>query len=279
MGRHNLRLRISSRYGRLSTRPRISTGRFGSVLDSTISVGTVLKYSAIILLFIVVFGFVFMLGQHYADKNAPAETEEEQTKIESATSTDAEPSETEKDPVNEDPNEEVTEKEAPVETAEEIPAETTETAPAQEVDTTPKITTTETPKETTLCVAKSAGFDYQYSKINATVSAINTEKKGDNWAVITSVEISISNNENCIIANPTQIKIKMNTRGKGSSWWDDETFLPDTFLKLMPGETVMETVPVHVSYSDIYMEKDFKLVVFDEYGIDMATYKKYVTLK
>jgi hypothetical protein len=291
MVRHNIRLRVSSTgFKRITYRPKIRTGRFigrgrfGDVLDSNISLRSLLKYAAIILLFIAVLGFVFALGKYYGQG---AHQEKQTTTIAKETADneiegDAVQTlkETEKEELPEtepDTDTETVQEEEP--RAEPEPETTTQTTQNDiaVTETVTHTTTTETPKQE-LCAAKPAGFDYPYSMVNVTVNKINKEKKSDNWAVMTSVEISITNGESCIITNPTQIKLKMNNKGKGSNWWDDEVFLPETFQKLMPGETVSETVPVHVSYSDIYMEKDFKLVVFDDYGIDMATYKKYVTL-
>ncbi|MBN1544540.1 hypothetical protein JW898_03710 [Candidatus Woesearchaeota archaeon] len=127
------------------------------------------------------------------------------------------------------------------------------------------------------CTNKVAGFDYPYSRIVVDVSNFQRENRGDNWASITSLKLTITNNELCTIVNPTKIKLKLNPRGKGSVWWDDDVFLPESYWKMLPGETVSEIVPVHVSYSDIYSEKDFKLTVFDDYDIEMTTFKKYIT--
>ncbi len=122
-----------------------------------------------------------------------------------------------------------------------------------------------------------AGFDYAYTKIGIGVSNFQRELRGDNWASLSSLKLTITNNEPCTIVNPTRIKIKMNEVGKGSVWWDDDVFLPDEFMNMAPGKSVSAVIPVHVSYSDIYSEKDFKLALFDDYDIHMATFKERLT--
>ncbi len=132
-------------------------------------------------------------------------------------------------------------------------------------------------EETPKCKNKIAGFDYAYTKIGISVSNFQRESRGDNWASISSLKLTVTNNEPCTIVNPTRIKIKMNPVGKGSVWWDDDVYLPDTFRNMHPSKTVTEIIPIHVSYSDIYSEKDFRLAVFDDYDIHMGTYKEDLT--
>ena len=94
---------------------------------------------------------------------------------------------------------------------------------------------------------------------------------------MTSLKLTVTNNEPCTIINPTQVKIKLNNKGKGSVWWDDEVFLSSAFRNMKPGDSVTEIVPIHVSYADIYTEKEFKLVLFDDYDIEIGTFKEYMT--
>lgn len=133
-------------------------------------------------------------------------------------------------------------------------------------------------EDTESCTPKVAGFDYNYTNVVIDVSNFQRELKGDNWGAITSLKLTVTNNERCTIINPTKIKLKMNPKGKGSVWWDDDVFLSDSFKRMQPGKSVTEVVTVHVSYSDIYSEKDFRLSVFDDYDIAMGTFKKYITL-
>ena len=125
---------------------------------------------------------------------------------------------------------------------------------------------------------KVAEFGFNYSKVFADVSHLQTKTRDTNWATLESLVLTVRNDESSTIINPTKIKIKLNNKGKGSVWWDDEVWLPDSFKNLRPGQEVTEVIPVHVSYSDIYQEKDFRLVVLDDYDVPMVYVKKIITL-
>jgi hypothetical protein len=128
------------------------------------------------------------------------------------------------------------------------------------------------------CTPKPAGFNYNYTNVAIDVSNFQREIKDSNWATLTAVKLTVTNIEKCLIINPTKIKLKMNPKGKGSVWWDDDVWLPDSFRNMYPGDTVTEIVSIHVSYSDIYSEKDFRLSVFDDYDIPIGTFKKNIFL-
>jgi len=109
------------------------------------------------------------------------------------------------------------------------------------------------------------------------VSNFQRELRGDNWASLSSLKLTITNCESCTLINPTMVKIKMNARGKGSVWWDDDIYLSEEFKNMYPGKSVSAVIPVHVSYSDIYSEKHFQLALFDDYDIHMGTYQEFIT--
>ena len=253
------------------------TGLFDSFLDSTVSVRSILKYAGITLLFILVLVSVFMLGRLSANDTVSGSTSSGPSQLSSRT--------TQVLKVN--PSNEVAEEgSAAADYEEEIADEDEEQSDVDEInlsDEVPEyIPAPEDPEEEEVaeepaCTNKVAGFDYAYSKIVVDVSNFQRENRGDNWASITSLKLTVTNNEPCMIVNPTKIKLKLNARGKASVWWDDDVFLPESYRRMLPGETVSEIVPVHVSYSDVYSEKEFKLTVFDDYDIDMATFKKYIT--
>ena len=269
-----LRLNRSRRYFSNS----YSTKRYvgGSLLDRSISLRVILKYSIIILLFLIILGSVFMFGRISAGAKMPAAAAVNtqlsgQTKQVEKVVDDV----TYEEPVQ-----------VPVASPKEVEPEVNDSKVKEDANITnsddalvPSRERLSIEKPEVPCANKVAEFDYKYTKINSTVSDFVKEVKGENWATITSLKLTVTNNENCIIVNPTQIKIKLNPKGKGSIWWDDEVFLPDSFKHMLPGTSVSETVPVHVSYSDIYSEKDLKVSLFDDYDIVMATFKKLVTIK
>jgi hypothetical protein len=278
----NIRLKTASSRNRRPKRHSVSRNRsfhdFGTILNRQVRVGTLLRYSGIVLAFLAVLLIVFLLGRLSAADDSPEKgttiTGNAKQTVKSGSA------ELETPASGTDPEETVVEanlsadegidEELPAEEAEEYIYETAPVvghgATAAEDDDEPE------------CDAKNAEFDYEYSNVAISVTDFKTEKKGDNWAVINSLELSITNNEDCTIVNPTQVKMKLNNKGKGATWWDDEVFLPDSFRKMKPGDTVTETITVHVTYADIYMEKEFRLYVFDDYGIEMGVFKKYLTL-
>lgn len=243
----------------------------GEILDKTISVRTLLKFAGIILLFLAILLSVFLLGK------ASVSTE----KInENTVTTVPEPEivnegELEKEKVNEEQNKEnlteaETEEDAEIEEEEKSEEEITAENRTEEKNET---------KNETICENKVAEFDYPYKQVAINVSNFNKEKRGENWATISSLKLTITNNEECTIINPTQIKIKINNKGKGSIWWDYEGHLPETFERMKPGQTITEIVPVHVSYSDVYSEKELKIAVFDDYDMQMTVFKQYIMIK
>jgi len=271
-----LRKKIKIDFARSSSYSTLNRGPFSGLetyLDRTISLRTIVKYSLLILIFLVILGSVFILGRISADKEKAA----------SANTTDI-PVETKQVVKTEEvvpknlSHENITEtvKEMPVKEEQAKVEEKKEEVAAPVVK--PEVNVTQKPAIPS-CENKIAEFDYNYTKMNITVSDFVKELKGENWATIISLKLTVTNNERCLIVNPTQIKIKLNPKGKGSVWWDDEVFLPDTFKHMMPGTTVSDVVPVHVSYSDIYGEKDMKVVLFDDYDITMASYRKILTIK
>jgi hypothetical protein len=263
----------------LSRRSRYSPGLFSSyrtsrLLDTSVSVRSILKYGGIVLAFVIILVSVFMLGRISASDDAPDSVQKStqlsgQTRqlpketAEEVTSA-AVTKQVEEAPGEEEPAPSVSEEEPSSE------APVPETI-VEEVHETPK--PLPPPCENTV-----AGFDYAYRNVVVDISNFQRELKGDNWGTLTSLKLTVTNNETCTIINPTKAKLKLNPKYKGSVWWDDDVFLPDSFQHMMPGQTVSEVVPVHASYSDIYSEKDFKLTVFDDYDIAMGTYKNYITL-
>lgn len=259
-------------------------------LDQEISVRSLVKYSSITLAFVLVLVVVFMLGRVSVDAAEAATGDERSLQLSGQTkqvakdgvdvqedamgSEDVEEDSSEDDESSDVSNLSETEDAEfdsdsqvyvyePVGSAYEEAGD--ETVDEEDVDDSPG------------CTDKVAGFDYAYTKIGISVSNFQRENRGDNWASITSLKLTVTNNEDCTVVNPTRIKIKMNPKGKGSVWWDDDVYLPDSFRNMHPGKTVTEIIPVHVSYSDIYSEKDFRLALFDDYDIHMNTYKDYIT--
>lgn len=274
----SIRLKSSSSRARRTRKRSVApkTG-FEGLLDKQVSVGDILKYSGIAAAFVIVITFVFIMGRLSAIDNLADSTDKitgssKQTLKSTSVDTSDEEELTDGDNA-ESENDSSVEVALSADEFDEDPAEYVyETAPVVSRDI--ELEEEEEPS----CKAKDAEFDYDYKDVVISVSNFQTEKKGDNWATINSLKLSITNNEDCVIINPTQIKLKLNNKGKGSTWWDDEVFLSDSFTHIRPGESVTEIVPVHVSYADIYMEKDFKLIVLDDYGIEIGAYKKYLTL-
>jgi hypothetical protein len=259
-----------------SRRKRIYSNRrgIGDFLDSSISVRSLVKYSAITLSFVIILAAVFVLGRVSAGpaESIASEPQTQQlsgqtkqvTKQESAP--DSSSSEETKSIATESvdiANLSDTETEFVYTQAEETDEEEEE---EEVMDTTPS------------CKNKVAGFDYNYTNVEVVVSNYQRTMKGENWASLDSIKLTVTNNEKCIIINPTRIKIKMNPKGKGSVWWDDDVFLSDSFEHISPGKSVSEIIPIHVSYSDVHSEKDFRLTLFDDYGIPITTFKKYIIL-
>jgi hypothetical protein len=283
------------RRSRRPSRTVFSRSRFIAIddmLDRNVSVRSIVKYSSITLAFIIIFAFVFMLGRFSVgsarDSGAPADNVElsgDTSKVmKSNPGSDAAP---EEDITSDESTGETNKSNDPgisemnLSDSEGDPeeADVREADVVVEGDPGEERTSVDNPEdEEPACTPKHAEFDYTYRLVEIDVSNFNKEVRGDNWATIDSLKLTITNNEHCTIINPTQIKIKLNNRGKGSVWWDDEVFLPKSFLSMKPGETVSEIVPVHVSYSDIYTEKDFRLTVFDEYDIEIGTFKDFITL-
>ncbi|MBW2963958.1 hypothetical protein KY363_00725 [Candidatus Woesearchaeota archaeon] len=279
----SIKLKKSSRNAR--RRGYYSSYSSSSFLDQTFSIRSVLKYSGIVLGFAIVLFCVFMLGRVSAnDPKAVAEIETSQLSGQT------------KQVVKDDVSA-VTEPQAPSETTKSanstgslanLSGDKEDTFKTEYKDGVLVVDVGEPAADeadddgdadqASSCTPKAAGFDYNYTNVLIEVSNFQRELKGDNWGSIDSLKLTITNNEACTIINPTKIKIKMNPKGKGSVWWDDDVFLSDSFKRMQPGKTVTEIVPVHVSYSDIYSEKDFRLTVFDDYDIAMGTFKKYITL-
>jgi hypothetical protein len=282
MGKTKLRSRTIYFSSRMS-RPGYSgfNYSFSRALDVTVSVRSILKYSALVLVFVIILGSVFVLGRISAKpsqatsmqtaqlsgqmKQVSKPVDDAQTKTQAPVakpeeSADPEPA----DNLPPDTQVVITRPEPVVEQGEQpLPEENTIPSPVVE----------------TPCFPKHAVFDYNYTKVNFTLSNFNKDVRGDNWATITSVKLTVTNNEPCTIINPTQLKIKISPKGKGSNWWDDEVFIPETFTRIAPGGTVTDTVAVHVSYSDIYGEKELKATLFDDYDIAMSTVKKYLFIE
>ena len=261
---------------------------FDKFLDRNVSVRSLLKYSSITVAFILVLAFVFMLGRLSVDASGSMDSAGESVQLAGQTSQvmksgaadnddssvgDATGEETEED-VSDIGEMNLSDPEDDAEASE----EGTENEGSDNVEGKKADEESGEDVEESECSLKHAEFDYTYRLVDISVSNFNKEVRGENWATVTALKLTITNNEHCTIINPAQIKIKLNNRGKGSVWWDDEVFLPKSFLGMKPGETVSEIVPVHVSYSDIYSEKDFRLTVFDEYGIEIGTFKDYITL-
>lgn len=274
------RIKIKSR--RSSYRPR--SREFTNVLDLNISVRTLVRYVGTFLAFVIVLSAVFLLGRLSADTSnhdsvtAQLSGETRQVQKEGTVELEQQEEEIESTPLDEEILEE--EDDPPEDETEEDPVEYVYEPVVSGSDdyiSTDEDDIEETDDEED-CTPKTAQFDYNYTSIDVSASNFQRTLKGDNWATIDSFLLTITNNEECTIVNPHQIKIKLNNKGKGSIWWDDEVFLPESFKKMKPGETKSEIIPVHVSYSDILSEKDFKVYVFDEYDIVMNIYKDYITL-
>jgi hypothetical protein len=260
--------------------------RVNNVLDTSISVRGMLKYLGLAVSFLVVFFCIFMLGRASVDGLAVSDVSSEQGQLSGETrqfvksDDSAGDADVEKQDVSQvSADEDVTD----------LPGQVDQ----EEYEDGEPVNSLYRPAETVLdeeedgsgeerlvssCTNRVAEFDYNYSSVDIVVSNFQRELKGDNWGTVTAVKLSITNREECTIINPTKVKIKMNAKGKGSVWWDDDVFLPDSFSHMLPGTTVEEIIPIHVSYSDVYSEKDFRLTVFDDYGIPIGTFKEYITL-
>ncbi|MBW2967186.1 hypothetical protein KY362_01740 [Candidatus Woesearchaeota archaeon] len=291
--RNNLkRIKIKTRSRRsLISRRRSSFSGFDSVLDSHISVRNLLKYASIVLAFVIILGGVFLLGRVSASSETGPDADDERSSTLSGQT---------KQVVKENPAPEDAAKErsaAKEEIAEDDDPEVSGSGSADEEESIEYVYSPadydflpyepeedsdaddESDKEEEeTCTPKVAEFDHNYTKVEIDVSNYQRTMKGDNWATLDSLKLTITNNEPCTIINPTQLKIKMNNKGKGSVWWDDEVHLPDSFKRMKPGTTVSEMVTVHVSYADVHQEKDFRAYVFDDYDIQMGVFKDYIFL-
>ncbi|MFH1668534.1 MAG: hypothetical protein ABIA62_01255 [Candidatus Woesearchaeota archaeon] len=268
----SIKLKKRSRISKRRKNIYVSRSSWRNKLNHTISVGSLLKYTGITLAFIIIVMSIFMLGRLSALPDAPEQ--EGDSKI-SSKSTNVETLQDQEKSEKETTVEDQAEKNAKEEPINE--EETAETEDTAEEDTISDADE-ENDDPAPACKYKDAPFDYTYTGVSTEISNFQKELRGDNWASITSMKLTITNNEKCTIINPTKLKIKLNARGKGSVWWDDELFLSDTFRDIKPGETVTDIVPVHVSYSDIYSEKDLRVSVFDEYDVHIVTYKEYITI-
>ncbi|MBI5880824.1 hypothetical protein HZB90_01705 [archaeon] len=187
---------------------------FSRALDTTVSIRSILKYSALVLVFVIIFGSVFLLGRISAK---PSQATSMQTAQLSG----------QMKQVSKPVDDVQTKTQAPVVT----PEESADPKPADDLppDTQVVITRPEPvveqgeqplPEENTIpspvvetpCFPKHAVFDYNYTKVNFTLSNFNKDVRGDNWATITSVKLTVTNNEPCTIINPTQLKIKINPK-------------------------------------------------------------------
>jgi hypothetical protein len=258
---------------------------FSRALDTTVSVRSIVKYSVLVLVFLIVLGSVFLLGRVSAKPDPSGMSSAQlsgQTKQTAKQSADVENLSADKVVSDPDPSEDVEEVDADVPDN----ARVIITRPEPAVDKGEKplaeeteVTETPDPVVGESCTYSHAPFDYNYTKVNFSVSNFNKDVRGDNWGTITSLKLTVTNNEKCTIINPTQLKIKLTAKGKGSLWWDDEVFLPETFKRITPGGTATDTITVHVSYSDIYGEKELKATLFDDYDIPMSTVKKYMFIE
>ncbi|MBW2971695.1 hypothetical protein KY359_01540 [Candidatus Woesearchaeota archaeon] len=248
------------------------------LLDTSVSVRSILKYTGITLAFLVVLFSVFMLGRLSVDGKTAAGTSPTSMQLSGQTTQIVKNNPTtDNDSLSSVEMDELEDEEdVETETAQDeiIPLQVYETSEPEEPDEDMEEAEEDPVPD---CAPEEAGFDYAYKNIVLDVSNFQRDNRGDNWATITSVKLTVTNNEACTIVNPTRLKIKLNAKGKGSVWWDDDVFLSDSFNRMRPGDTVTEIVPIHVSYSDVYSEKDLKISLFDEYDIHMATYQKYIT--
>jgi cytoskeletal protein RodZ len=247
-------------------------------LDKTVSVRNLLKYSCLTLAFIIVFLSVFMLGRFSvssSEPDNPAQSSQLSGQTTQTIKSNPDPDNSNTAEVEEEPEEEI--EEPTITSIDMLEANNGEEEEENQEEVYEEEEEPEEEIEEPSCKNKVAGFDYSYTKVPISVSNFNKETKGDNWASLTSLKLTVTNNEPCTIINPTRIKIKLNAKGKGSVWWDDDVFLPDSFRHMLPGTTVSEIIPIHVSYSDIYSEKDFRLTLFDDYDISIGTFKEYIT--
>ncbi|NQU79221.1 hypothetical protein HQ545_05640 [Candidatus Woesearchaeota archaeon] len=255
----------------------------GSFLDKTVTVSDLLKYGGIILAFILILVTVFILGMISADTTEKSLNSENTKKVlnnsidaSSQNSNSTENIEPIKQYVDEDDVNQTTVESEPYEDIGYIEyQEDIDEIVSDDNETLQEVITEEYVEE---CVPKNAGFDFSYSNIDIEVSDLQREIKGDNWASLSAFELTVANNENCTIINPTKMKIKLNNKGKGSVWWDDELYLPDSFHRIKPGNSVSEIITVHASFSDIDSEKDLRVALFDDYDIHMYTLQNYVTI-
>ncbi|MFC1741925.1 hypothetical protein ACFL3V_05295 [Nanoarchaeota archaeon] len=286
--RHKPRtIQLKSRSRKARRRSSHSFGSIRSVnraLDHTVSVRSILKYSGITLAFVIVLISVFMLGRISLSSDdsdtLPAQTQElsgetkavaKESEAENNSTTAAEDDDNPEETDSEEEEDDIPEVDV-VNLSESEDNDTDIDDEFEEADYEEVIETVESE-----CRPVVAGFDYNYNNVEVAVTDFKRFKRGDNWASLESLKLTITNNEKCTIINPNKIKIKLNSRGKGSVWWDDDVHLPDSFKRMLPGDSVSEVISVHVSYSDIYSEKDFKLTVFDDYDIAISTFKKYIT--
>ena len=290
MVKRRVKSKIKSRSIQLKRRPARSSRsaiysrrkQISKLLDKEVSVRSIMKYSGITLTFMIIVLFVFMLGRFSID--AVESSDETSDSMELSGETKQIPKENvdvKNDSVDETDLDKETNTDIDVMNLSEPDDEDTvrqadviiEDDSIEDDEVSEDNKTVDTP-----CSFTTAEFDYAYRLVDIEVSNFNKDIKGDNWATLTSLKITITNNEACTIINPTQIKMKLNNKGKGSVWWDDEVFLPNSFRNMKPGESVSDIVSIHVSYSDIYSEKDFRLTVFDDYDMEIGTFKDYITL-
>jgi cytoskeletal protein RodZ len=279
----SIQLKRRARKNRRVSRSYSPYSGWNNFLDKSVPMRSLLKYSGITLAFILVLLAVFMLGRISVNDNDSPGSAEQPMQLSGQTKQTIKSN---PEPENHNSNEieaEDTEEGEATEEAEEYIDVTESPEPENSNDVEYEYRAADedeeegAPEEDS-CKKTVAGFDYTYTLVDVSATNFNKELKGDNWGSITALKLTITNNEPCTIINPTKIKIKLNPKGKGSVWWDDDLFLPDSFKHMLPGTTVSEILPIHVTYSDIYSEKDFRLTVFDDYDIPIHTIKEYMTL-
>ena len=267
-----LKRRIRKSRRNSSYSPHSSWSNF---LDKDVPVRSLVKYSGITLAFVIVLLSVFLLGRVSVDSDDKVGSADDSMQLSGETKQTVKSGADKETATDSVETEEIEEEDIEVANLSdpEVDEQEYEYRVADDEDV-------EEDTETVVssCTNTVAGFDYSYTNVDVDVSNFNKELKGDNWGSITSLKLTITNNEPCTIINPTKVKIKMNPKGKGSVWWDEDSFLPDTFRHMLPGATVSEIISVHVTYSDIYSEKDFRLTVVDDYDIPISTITEYMTL-
>jgi hypothetical protein len=240
-----------------------------SVLDKSISLRDVLIYGGMALLVLAAVALIivipFMIGR--ASVSCPSPTINKSEKVTAATAliaNAADIDEEEQEEIVEEIEEEIEEEPIEEEVVEEIEEEVEEET--EEYDESIKYLRTD-PRVAT-----------SYNDVDIDLLDYDYEMRGADWGTINTVKVIITNNQDKIII-PYSLKMKIYNQGDAANnWFDDEKSLRDDLNIIAPGDYKIVELDVHVSFSDIGLEKRFGIYLFDEVGKEMTGRVKEITI-